>query len=437
MVRVYVGGLEIEVNHDNIKQGNDRTLEDKSKAKETKSEPQRKLINGGEFMKNHPWNDRPKIMPDEMAVSSVYTVGKAWKHSDKVDLGKVYLHLPKFVMEMKDNTCREELEEVLQNCESSPKMLWIKPTSEESLTPHVKEIVDKQRKKPGKEKERFRAYSLPPPQLNPNIWFLDCEYMCKVHLPGNTSDWFDVSNSTGKRIRGAKLDKIDQRWIFTPSFRRAKIVLLDWPDDADQILNPENTIRILEVRPTEFEEYVKYCGDKFHIISLPNDEIVAGYPRLWVQKIALRLKLNFIWMVDDSVERFYEYHPDDGEETIYTPDRQRKFRIVFRSIEYFVQSAKSHADPIAAMSPRRSRDVKPPLTESIVRLPPQIAVYLKLEALKSRDIYYRPELQTLEDMIFAYECEKGALKFSWTIVYTWRIRIGMTLEPEVALYNRK
>ena len=63
---------------------------------------------------------------------------------------------------------------------ASPKMLWFKSISEENLTPHVKEVVDKQRKKdepkdkpdlPSEEKESFRAYSLPPPQKstqNPN-----------------------------------------------------------------------------------------------------------------------------------------------------------------------------------------------------------------------------------------------------------------------------
>ena len=39
-----------------------------------------------------------------------------------------------------------------------------------------------------------------------------------------------------------------------------------------------------------------------------------------------------------------------------------------------------------------------------------MAVYLNLEALKSKDIYYRPELQALEDMVFAYECEQNGLR---------------------------
>lgn len=514
-----VGGLKIEDSHSkDTKQGNDGTPENKSKGNVRKKGARKPLLidikkcntNNGECMENHPWEpNRPKIMPDEMDESAVYTVGKNWKHWDKVDLRKIYQHLPTFVKEMKGKTCRQELEEVVERNESldtegseteasanedtdekdsdtkgsgteasvnidtdkedsdtegldteasdteasdtegsetkasanegkdkedsgnegsvnnsstnkDMKSGGSETKASENLTPHVKEVVDKLRGKdqskdkpdlPRKEKESFRAYSFPPqqePPQKPNIWFLDCEYMCKVHLPDNTSHWLDDSDKSGKRIRAIKPDKIGQRWIFTPSFRRAKIALLDWPDD--QILNSKNTIRILVVRPTEFEEYVKYCGDKFHIISLPNDEIGAGYPRLWIQKIALRLKLNFIWMIDDSLLCFYEYHPDDGEETIYDPDRRRKFSIVFKSIEYFVQCASSHTVPIAAMSPRQFRGAKPPLFEQLACLPPQIAVYLNLEALKSRDIYYRPELQVLEDMVFGYECEQNGLK---------------------------
>ncbi|PFX24048.1 uncharacterized protein LOC111332196 [Stylophora pistillata] len=509
--------LEIKDSHGkDTKQRNDKTPENKSKGNKTKRGPQRKLKftqNDGEYMKDHPWEPvRP--MSEYISESAVYKVDKNWKHWGKVDLGKIYEHLPQFVKEMKGKTCRQELEEVVERNESldtegseteasanedtdekdsdtkgsgteasvnidtdkedsdtegldteasdteasdteasdtegsetkasanegkdkedsgnegsvnnsstnkDMKSGGSETKASENLTPHVKEVVDKLRGKdqskdkpdlPRKEKESFRAYSFPPqqePPQKPNIWFLDCEYMCKVHLPHNTSHWLDDSDKSGKRIRAIKPDKINQRWIFTPSFRRAKIALLDWPED--QIQNSGNTIRILVVRPTEFEEYVKYCGDKFHIISLPNDEIGAGYPRLWIQKIALRLKLNFIWMIDDSVRCFYEYHPKDGKGTKHSPERRRKFGIVFQSIEQFVQRAKSDASPIAAMSPGRYRGVKPTMKKQIVCRSPRIAVYLNLEALKSRDIYYRPELQVLEDMVFGYECEKNGLK---------------------------
>lgn len=405
---------------EDTKQGGDQTPENKSKRNETEKGARKKLsfsprVHNGELIEEHPWDSTPK--PDKVIESKVYTVSNEWKTSGKVDLGKIYQKLPTFVNKIRGKTCRQELEEILESTNGG----LVTTNILQNPSPHVKEIVDKQRPKdkpslPKGEKQSFKAYSLPPPEGPPpegpppdsNTWFLDCEYMCKVHLPGNTSHWLDDSDKTGKRIRVVRPDKIKQRWIFIPSFRRAQIALLDWP--KDDIMTPENTIRILVVRPTEFQEYVKYCGHEFHIISLPNDEIGAGYPRLWIQKFALRLKLEFIWMIDDSVECFYEYHCKDGAGTKYVPERRRKFSLVFQDIEGLVQNAKSDPCPIAAMSPRRFRGPNPPLEDLLDPLPPRIAVYLNLEALKSKDIYYRPELQALEDMVFAYECEQNGLK---------------------------
>jgi len=127
-------------------------------------------------------------------------------------------------------------------------------------------------------------------------------------LPDDSSPWFNNDDQQGKRIRKINTEKKDKRWIFIPSFLRAKIALLDWPQD--DIVTQESTIRVLVVRPSEFEEYLSYCGHKFPVICLPQDEIGAGYPRYWIQKIALRLELQFIWTIDESVDYFNEYHPD-------------------------------------------------------------------------------------------------------------------------------
>lgn len=439
-----VDDLNIGGSHgEDTKQGGDQSPKNKSKKNETEKGARKKLsftprVNNGELIEGHPWDSTPILplystpMPDNVEESSVYTVSDEWKTSGKVDLGIIHQKLPTFVNKMRGKTCRQELEEILKKVNEG----LVTTNILQNPSPHVKEVNDKQRPKdkpslPEGEKQSFMAYSLllpegpppegppppgpppegPPPEGPPqdsNTWFLDCEYMCKVHLPGNTSHWLDDSDKTDKRIRAVRPDKIKRRWIFIPSFRRAQIALLDWPKDG--IVTPENTIRILVVRPTEFQEYVKYCGHEFHIISLPNDEIGAGYPRLWIQKFALRLKLEFIWMIDDSVECFYEYHPTDGAGTNYSRVRRRKFGLVFQHIEGLVQNAKSNLCPIAAMSPRRFRGPRPPLNNPIAPLPPRMAVYLNLEALKSKDIYYRPELQVLEDMIFGYECEQNGLK---------------------------
>ena len=373
----------------------------------------------GKWLKKHPWDNTKtkdilqKQMTRTVDMSQVYTVSDKWRTTDqKVNLENIYLNLPEFIKEMKGPSIRHELEAILQSS------LLTAIDSKEKPTPHVLEIItEKKNRKPtdkpsvcnGDEKERFKAYSLNQQNHQPsenNYWYLDCEYMLTMYL--SDSSWFGDHDQEGKRIRAIKPCKKEERWIFIPSFRRAQIALLDWPED--EIVTPESTIRILVVRPSEFNEYVKYCGHLFPIICLPQDEIGAGYPRFWIQKIALRLKLDFIWMIDDSVECFNEYHPTQppapGSYKVY---RRRKFGLVFQKIEKLVKATKKITPPIAAMSPKRFMGGTK-VNEPFVCSPPRIAVFLNLAALKSKDVYYRPELQALEDMIFGYECEQNGLK---------------------------
>ena len=212
---------------------------------------------------------------------------------------------------------------------------------------------------------------------------------------------------------------LSSEWVrsWKTSEKDVDLVKIEWPQD--DIVTEESTIKILVVRPSEFEEYAKYCGHKVPVICLPQDEIGAGYPRYWIQKMSLRLKLQYIWMIDDSVECFYEYHPDKeppkrqaGETKSvknYRDYRRRQFGLVFERIEDFVQEADDDKKPIAAMSPRLwNPKCKPKKPFSCV--PPQCAVYLNLRALLEKNVYYRPELKTFEDMIFGYECEQKGLK---------------------------
>lgn len=121
-------------------------------------------------------------------------------------------------------------------------------------------------------------------------------------------------------------------------------------------------------------------------------------------------------MIDDSMEGFYEYVPPSfnsgklNAPRCYGEYKPRKFGLVFERIENLVKPTKDENLPIAAMSPRRfmKGGTKPRLPFDCK--PPQTAVFLNLAALKSKEVYYRPELQVLEDMIFGYECEKNGLK---------------------------
>ena len=377
----------------------------------------------GEWLENHPWEgEEPNLknpITKTVKMTTVYTVSDKWRKSgDRVDLEKIYLNLPEFIGEMKGPSIRQELEGVLNST-----LL--------EFSPHVLEITQKQNKGLPKDKRsnrekdknnRFKAFSLTLPLSTPlpSRWFFDCGNMLEMHLPDYSLLWFNSDDQQGRRITKINSEKKDARWIFIPSFRRAEIALLDWPED--HIVTQESTIRILVVRPSEFEEYVNYCGHKFPIICLPQDQIGAGYPRYWIQNIALRLKLHFIWMIDDSVECFYEYHPkqkppkhpvETGKRgRNYTDYRRRKFGLVFERIEKLVKATKDLPTkdlPIAAMSPKRFMGGTQ-LLEPFPCIPPRIAVFLNLAALKSKEVYYRPELQVFEDMIFGYECEKNGLK---------------------------
>jgi len=378
-------------------------------------------LNDGKWLLDHPWEDKTpdcqKLkISNTIDKSADYTVADKWKtaNKDKVDLKKIYSDLPVFISEMKGPTCRQGLEDILES------KLYEMQLASSLKNPHVQEIVDEKSKlnipedKPSflKKGESLKAYSLKQQPnhepLQKNYMYLDCEYMLKMSLPENLLKlkWF---SHEGSRIRKIHPDKKDSRWVFIPSFRRAEIALLEWP--PDDIVTHKSTIRILVVRPSEFEKYVQCCGHKFPVISLPQDEIGAGYPRLWIQKIALRLKLHFIWMIDDSVECFYEYHPEEEPpDNSYKNYRRRQFGLVFERIEKFVKDAQEGENPIAAMSPKRFNCKFKVKNNSFVCSPPRIVVFLNIEALKSKDVYYRPELQAFEDMIFGYECEQNGLK---------------------------
>ena len=369
----------------------------------------------GKWLKGHPWEgklpNRDDKMADTIGKAATYTLTKTWLKGDKVDLAKIFVNLPQFVREMKGRSSREDLEYLL-NLPSLEKL------TVNSSHPHILEI-DQERKKvkpkdkpsPVKKGQKLKAFSSNHSEepVKENYYHLDCEYMLKIHLPDSCKVWFNIED--GKRIRSVALVALDEkrRWIFTPSFRRAEIALMDWP--KDDTITPTSTIRILVVRPFQFDKYVRNHGHTFPVISLPQDEIGAGYPRFWIQKIALRLKLHFIWMIDDSVECFYEYHPDEEPKSSYPKERRRPFGQVFKCIEELVKNAQQEENPvpIAAMSPKRFMGGTP-LNEAFVCSPPRIAVFLNLTLLEKKKVYYRPELQTFEDMVFGYECEKNGLK---------------------------
>ncbi|XP_022783409.1 uncharacterized protein LOC111324187 [Stylophora pistillata] len=370
----------------------------------------------GKWLSNHPWEaETPNIvlkMKATVSNSASYPTSDEWTTpSKKVDLTKIYDNLPKFIeSEMKGtiNSCREELTQVVTNVLESRKPL------NSPLSPHIREIHDNIKSDQLSKDEivksspqKFKAQSLSSNSVNEsNLFYFNCEHTLKIHVP-DFMQWFDTETCGQTRwIQKIRFNNFKgKRWIFVPSFRRAQIALLDWPEDA--LLNKESTITVLVVRPSEFDEYVRHCGHENIVIRLPQDEIGAGYPRYWIQKIALRLELDFIWMMDDSVECFYEYDPDGviNQSTKY----RRQFGLVFERIENVVKEADSTEHPIAAMGPRRWHPFYRP-HEPFSFKPPQDAVFLNLRVLQAKNIFYRPELKRLEDMLFGWECKTKGLK---------------------------
>ena len=367
----------------------------------------------GEWLSSHPWDSKkpdPALKIKKIVANSAsYPTSPEWTKKNGVDLAKIYFNLPKFVeTEMKGtiNSCREELKQRVKGrrIQDSPHVLEIKDAQGKGNFPKDAKVL---------RDERFMASSLTSPpksRMIENCFYFYCEFTLKMYVPSPMLSWFE----TRKYDEIQCIQKIkwknfkEKRWIFIPSFRRAQIALLNWPED--DLMNTESTIRILVVRPSEFREYARHCGHTFPVISLPQDEIGAGYARYWTQKIALRLDLHFIWMIDDSLECFYEHHPGKKPpQNSYSKYRRRQFGLVFERIENFVKEEDDSDHPIAAMSPRRF-NARFPVKQAFVCKPPQCAVYLNIRKLQEKNIYYRPELKTLEDMIFGYECEMKGLK---------------------------
>ena len=389
----------------------------KLKDEEPQAQPQDEEQAFGCWLPDHPWDhpdlsnpDLSEKMEDTVKISETYPALKKFrKGATMVDLAKIYSNIPRFVEKMKPKTSQQGLEELMDYVKLDPKDKTDQRFKElASGSPHISELLEgaSDNRRAGAPQESLQAYSLPLEKKKPSDdkrYFLDCEYVMEMCLPGNSAYWFRANQN--KHIRSVNADKKDKRWIFIPSFRRAKIALLNWP--KDEIITEENTIRILVVRPTEFEEYVQYCGHLFPVICLPQDEIGVGYARFWIQKIASCLKLYFIWMLDDSIMSFQEYIPKK-EQTGQKDTRYLKFGLVFERIERLVKHTVGEDNPIVAISPRRLNPFG--TGEPFVCKPPQCAVFLNIKELSAKGVHYRPELSVFEDMMFGYECERCGLK---------------------------
>ncbi|XP_031551716.1 uncharacterized protein LOC116288981 [Actinia tenebrosa] len=346
-----------------------------------------------EWLKDHPWQDHQandylnEDFDNLISYSNRYPVSKKWKQGEKIDLRRVYRDLPTFIQEIKPKETQSD---------------------------------DGQRQNKSLEEGHYTAKSLPDPSTGTtNKDFeeqnLDVNGdMLKVSVPKHKKTFLEKSGFTS-----AERPNLTRRWIFIPSYMRANCGLFDWSEAG---IDEEITIRIIVVRPSQFEEYQKHCGNYLPIISLPDNKIGVGYARYWIQKIATSLGLKYIWMIDDDVKQFYEVHPKRRrklKKRYYL--RRRRFNEVFTKFESIVKA--NEGNNLVAISPLGFPNLKFKEEEAFVRKPPRAAVFLNLKLINEKGVSYRPQLVRFEDMLFGKECEEKGLKvIMWRRIQVYSIK---------------
>ncbi|XP_031571354.1 uncharacterized protein LOC116305557 [Actinia tenebrosa] len=296
-----------------------------------------------------------------ISCSNKYPVTEKWKRQHKIDLQKVSSDLPSFIQETKQNETQSD---------------------------------DDQEQEKALKKYRYIAKPLPGIMTYKDFEEQNLDVngdMLKVSVPGRKKTFLE-------------------EWIFIPSYMRANCGLFDWSEAG---IDEEITIRIIVVRPSEFEEYQKHCGNYLPIISLPDNEKGVGYARYWIQKIATSLGLEYIWMIDDDVKQFYEVHPERKPPGNKYDSRRRRFDGVFTKFESIVKA--NEGNNLVAISPVVFNPFNLKNEEAFVRKPPRAAVFLNLKLINEKGVSYRPQLVRFEDMFFGKECEGKNLK-----VIMWR-----------------
>lgn len=248
--------------------------------------------------------------------------------------------------------------------------------------------------------KNFQAQSVETPtDYADSTFYIDCDYISTIHIPSNMMNYFKIIEE--KKVYGVQ--KEDHRWIFVPSYCRAKCGLFDWSKNE-----VGKTSRVIVVRPSQFIDYreqIAKNGICVAVLSLPEEGNGIGYARYWIQKIAEYFKLQWVWMIDDSVLWMREIVPDkEGKDSKESEDNLR-FEDVFLKIETLARKQE-----LAAIGPRVHNGKEGQVKEPFMYKPPRGVVLLNVEKIKAKGVHYRPELVILEDMIFGHECEKAELQ---------------------------
>ena len=338
-----------------------------------------------------------------------------WKTKNgDINLGEIVLpkNLPEFIRQVgQPSTAYKELSEVYKRYATSTGGTKYSPPPGEA--PYLYQCKGKFKSSkvelPPPEPQQgleFRAYSLTPPDnavnAERNIKYIDCDYILDIHVPMSN---FKENKSFIDRLTDPSTysngnDK--QRWIFIPSFLRANFGLFNWKLSGVHL---QTTNQIIVVLPNQFDTYISRCGHELPILCLPQDVLGIGYARHWILKIAMRLGLEYIWMIDDSVSWFCKYSCLGEQMKDSKP--HLSFELAFKEMEDIAQSD-DRKEHLAAIGPSRWRGAYK-TSNQFTDKPPQVAVYLNLKLIKDKHIQYRPELDKMEDMVFGAECMKQGL----------------------------
>lgn len=238
------------------------------------------------------------------------------------------------------------------------------------------------------------------------IHFIDCEYTLKISIPPES---VYSAFCRGKLFEPKETDQY--RWIFIPSSDRfEKDIKLDYSNEKSL---KRQTLSFVVVRGNQFESYRKRFGATLPIIQLPEIVIGVGYARFWIVKIAKRFKLEYMWMIDDSVSFFKENIPTMMDDKFNMDTDSSKQQINTRCSHYCFQKMENilkNQSNLVAISPRCYRhtgtDVAVEFTYKII----QSVILLNITKLSEKNLNFRPELRYMEDVIFSKECTNAGFK---------------------------
>ena len=250
----------------------------------------------------------------------------------------------------------------------------------------------------------------------PKKLYLMMEYLVEISVPSHLLSHFSLfkdkvqGTSPRSRPQSAARRTKPPRWVFTPCHCSPDRCFADISETLD------NYIHVLVVGYDNYRDYVSVCGGSHVIARLPDSPYqTTGYFHYWIQKLAVKLCLHQIWVVDDQVKSFYRTVP--GERL---PLKKHGTRWQY-DVEAISERLASYSEVMTHLEKVMLEDISvnsdSPLT--LIGLSNEIcameepyhynipsgAVLMNLSQV--RDITFHPELHQLHFQVFACEAVKA------------------------------